>query len=223
MTCVNSSSSFQSFSEDRQQLIRPNKTRVEVLGMLLATVDPSFCPDGSRAWFTNLGGLVVWFLVPAGTMITFNSLALLVVCIHICRLARESRINSPPQNDHERKQRKKSKNLVVICAKLAMILGVSWLVQLFAGRWQQLIMLRRILGLVNSAQGGVIAVSMLVSSKARLTLANILPDCSRGFVARGSSSRPSTSRERSTSVASKTRTLMLLPRRNRPPTQTSGN
>lgn len=191
----------------------------------MAAVYPGFCPDGARAWFTNLGGLVVWFLVPAGTMITFNSLALLVVCIQICRLSREAQIHSSPQNEQERKRREKSKNLTGICTKLAIILGASWFVQLFAGWWPRLLVMRRILGLVNSAQGGVIALSMLASVKARRALANVLPKCCRGFVTLVSSTHQSTSRdkEKSTSTTSKTWTSVLLPRRNRPQTQSIGD
>ncbi|VDK33029.1 unnamed protein product [Taenia asiatica] len=207
------------------EVARFNITRVEVLHESLAAVYPGFCPDGVRAWFTNLGGLVIWFLVPAGTMITFNSLALLVVCIQICRLSREAQIHSSPQNEQERKRREKSKSLTGICAKLAIILGASWFVQFFAGWWSQLLVMRRILGLVNSAQGGVIALSMLASVKARRALTNTLPKCCRSFVTFVSSTHQSTSRdkEKSTSNNSKTWTSVLLPRRNRPQTQSNGD
>ncbi|EUB63673.1 hypothetical protein EGR_01296 [Echinococcus granulosus] len=202
-----------------------NITTAEVLGESLAAVYPGFCPDGARSWFTNLGGLIVWFLVPAGTMITFNSLALLVVCVQICHLSKEAQLHSSPQNEQERKRRKKSKNLAGICAKLAIILGASWFVQLFAGWWSQLFVMRRILGLVNSAQGGVIAVSMLASVKARRALANVLPECCRVLVGHNSSTQQSTSREKekSTSTTSKTSTSVLLPRRNRQQIQSIGD
>uniref|UniRef100_A0A915EYS9 G-protein coupled receptors family 2 profile 2 domain-containing protein n=1 Tax=Echinococcus canadensis TaxID=519352 RepID=A0A915EYS9_9CEST len=202
-----------------------NITTAEVLGESLAAVYPGFCPDGARSWFTNLGGLIVWLLVPAGTMITFNSLALLVVCVQICRLSKEAQLHSSPQNEQERKRRKKSKNLAGICAKLAIILGASWFVQLFAGWWSQLFVMRRILGLVNSAQGGVIAVSMLASVKARRALANVLPECCRVLVGHNSSTQQSTSREKekSTLTTSKTWTSVLLPRRNRQQIQSIGD
>ncbi|VDM25966.1 unnamed protein product [Hydatigera taeniaeformis] len=218
---VNRSSVPLSTTFDETKVASFNITRVEVLGESLAYIYPGFCPDGARSWFTNLGGLVMWFLVPAGTMITFNSLALLVVCIQICRLSREAQVHSTPQNEQERKRREKSKNLTRICTKLAIILGASWFAQLFAGWWTQLLVMRRILGLVNSAQGGVIALSMLASVKARRALANILPECCQGFVAPVSSTQKSTSRdkEKSTSATTRTWTSVLLPRRNRPHTQ----
>ncbi|KAM7541584.1 hypothetical protein Aperf_G00000029581 [Anoplocephala perfoliata] len=198
-----------------------NITRVKVLGSSLAITDPGFCPDSVRAWFTNLSGLTVWFLVPAATMITFNFVALVIVCVQICRLSRDTKLSSSPQNEEERKRRKKSKNLVGICGKLAIILGVSWFAQLFAGWWPHLLAMRRILALVNSAQGGVIAISMLASVKARRALANMLPESVGGLIAPVSTTTQSGSKERETSGTSKTWTSVLLPRRNRPSHKTS--
>lgn len=198
-----------------------NMTRVGIFGPSLAFTDPGFCPDSVHAWFTNLSGLLVWFLIPAGTMITFNFIALLIVCIQICRLSKDTQISTSPQNEQERKRRKKSKNLAGICAKLAIILGFSWFAQLFAGWWPNLLVMRRILALVNSAQGGVIAISMLASVKARRALANMLPESWRGFIAPVSTTAQSNSKERETSGTSKTWTSVLLPKRNRPPDKIS--
>ncbi|VDD80598.1 unnamed protein product [Mesocestoides corti] len=215
-----------SSSSDEANAPTSNVTHTDVLGSVLASTNPGFCPDGSRAWFTNLGGLITWFLVPAGTMISFNSFALLIVCIQICRLSKEARIHASPQNEQEKKRRKKSKSLAGICAKLAIILGVCWFVQFFAGWWPQLVKLRRAVGLVNSAQGGVIALSMLVSAKARRALASMLPKRCRGFVAPPDSTTQqsiSKDKERSSSTSTKTWTSVLLPKRNRSQTASFGN
>ncbi|VUZ45933.1 unnamed protein product [Hymenolepis diminuta] len=194
-----------------------NITRVEVLGSHLSIADPGFCPDSARAWFTNFSGLLVWFLVPAGTMIIFNFIALIVVCIQICRLSKESQIHSSPQNEQEKKRRKNSKNLAGICGKLAIILGVTWFVQFFAGWLPHLLVMRRILALVNCAQGGVIALSMLISVKARRALASMLPESWRGYFAPVSTTH---SKDRETSSTSKTWTSVLLPKRTRPQPKT---
>ncbi|KAM3177091.1 hypothetical protein ACTXT7_005193 [Hymenolepis weldensis] len=194
-----------------------NITRVEVLGSHLSIADPGFCPDSARAWFTNFSGLLVWFLVPAGTMIIFNFMALIVVCIQICRLSNETQIHSSPQNEQEKKRRKNSKSLAGICGKLAIILGVTWFVQFFAGWLPHLLVLRRMLALVNCAQGGVIALSMLISVKARRALASMLPESWRGYFAPVSTAH---SRDRETSSTSKTWTSVLLPKRTRPQPKT---
>lgn len=194
-----------------------NITRVEVLGSHLSIADPGFCPDSARAWFTNFSGLLVWFLVPAGTMIIFNFIALIVVCIQICRLSKETQIHSSPQNEQEKKRQKNSKNLAGICGKLAIILGVSWFVQFFAGWLPHLLVMRRMLALVNCAQGGVIALSMLISVKARRALASMLPESWRGYFAPVSTTH---SKDRETSSTSKTWTSVLLPKRTRPRSKT---
>ncbi|VDO09236.1 unnamed protein product [Rodentolepis nana] len=190
-----------------------NITRVEVLGSCLSIIDPGFCPDSARAWFTNFGGLCVWFLVPVGTVISFNIVAVIVVCIQICRLSKEAQIRCSPENEEEKKRREKRKNLVGICGKLAIILGVSWFVQMLAGWLPHSLIMRRILALVNCAQGGVIALSMLMSVKARRAIANMLPESFRGYIAPLSVSH---SKDRETSSSSKTWSSVLLPKRMRP-------
>nr|CDS35230.1 G protein coupled receptor 64 [Hymenolepis microstoma]CUU98266.1 G protein coupled receptor 64 [Hymenolepis microstoma] len=190
-----------------------NMTRVEVLGSSLSLADPGFCPDSARAWFTNFGGLCVWFLVPAGTVISFNAVALIVVCMQICRLSKETQLNSSPESEQEKKRREKGKNLTGICGKLAIILGVSWFVQMFAGWLPSSLIMRRMLALVNCAQGGVIALSMLLSVKARRAVANMLPDSCRRYIAPVYTTH---SKDRETSSTSKTWSSILLPKRVRP-------
>lgn len=155
-----------------------NISHKDILGPIVDQLNPGFCPyhNATHAWFTRHTGLIIWFLGPAGSMICFNTFALLIVCIQICRLKRDTQVPSSPM-DEEKNRKKQSKSLVGICAKLAIILGGSWFIQLFAGLWPELDMLRRVAGLVNSAQGGIIAVSMLASSKARRVMFKWLPAC----------------------------------------------
>ncbi|VDO04618.1 unnamed protein product [Rodentolepis nana] len=200
-------------SKAMQSGVFENITRIEVLGSCLSIVDPGFCPDSARAWFTNFGGLCVWFLVPVGTVISFNVVTLIVVCIQICRLSKEAQIRCSPENEEEKKRREKRKNLVGICGKLAIILGVSWFVQMLAGWLPHSLIMRRILALVNCAQGGVIALSMLMSVKSRRAIANMLPESCRGFIAPISASRL---KDRESSSSSKTWSSVLLPKRVRP-------
>ncbi|KAL5112256.1 hypothetical protein TcWFU_006046 [Taenia crassiceps] len=148
------------------------------LGSTLYRLYPGFCPinDPNYAWFKGHHiGLLAWFLIPAGVTICFNLFALIVVCIQICRLKRETGLsagNASPQLDAHMKP---SKSVVAVCTKLAVILGASWFIQLLAGLCPQMEVLRQLAGLVNSAQGGIIAVSMLASSKARRVMAQRLP------------------------------------------------
>ncbi|VDD80597.1 unnamed protein product [Mesocestoides corti] len=167
-----------------------NISQENELGRALHSLNPGFCPvhDPRRAWFTGHQiAFVVWFLGPAGSTICFNLFALLIVCIQICRLKRETQLSS---NSAISKCKKQSKSLIAVCAKLSIILGASWFLQLFAGLWPQLDMLRRVAGLVNCSQGGIIAVSMLASTKARRVIAQWLPSrCRDAFGVRDSSSQ----------------------------------
>ncbi|VDM18570.1 unnamed protein product [Hydatigera taeniaeformis] len=148
------------------------------LGSVLHRLNPGFCPanDPNYAWFKgHYVGLLVWFLIPAGITICFNLFALIIVCIQICRLKREARLSpgtASPQFDGHMKP---SKSIIAVCTKLAVILGASWFIQLLAGICPHLQVLRQLAGLANSAQGGIIAVSMLASSKARRVMAQRLP------------------------------------------------
>lgn len=190
------------------------KNRKEVLGSCLFNIEPGFCISLSRPWFSSSSGLIIWFILPAGTMITFNFIALLIVCVQICRLSKDAHFNASPQNDQEKKRREKSKNLAGICCKLAIILGFSWFMQMFAGMFPNSKYLVHILALVNAAQGGVIAITMLVSVKARRALASMLPESCRGYIAPVSTTQ---SKDRdTTSSNSRTWTSVLLPRRSRP-------
>ncbi|VDK78934.1 unnamed protein product [Dibothriocephalus latus] len=145
-----------------------------LLGPVLARLNPGFCPypDWKRAWFAKLMGLIIWFLAPAASLISFNLLVVIIVCFQLYRMSRSHRIRESPENTHLQKQKK---NLFGICIKLSVILGASWFIQFFAGWWPQLEILRRIGGLMNSAQGGIIALCMLLSTKARRVLIQHLP------------------------------------------------
>lgn len=148
-----------------------NISQETALGSTLHRLNPGFCPyyDPRHAWFTgHQTALTLWFLAPAGSMICFNLLALFIVCVQICRLKKETQVNKDSKKNH-------SKSLIGVCCKLAIILGASWFLQLFAGLWPELVMLRRVAGLMNSSQGGVIAISMLAGSKARRVMARHLP------------------------------------------------
>ncbi|VDK33028.1 unnamed protein product [Taenia asiatica] len=148
------------------------------LGSTLHRLNPGFCPanDPNYAWFKGHHlGLLVWFLIPAGVTICFNLFALIIVCIQICRLKRETGLSPSTASPQPDAHMKPSKSIVAVCIKLAVILGASWFIQLLAGLCPQMEVLRQLAGLVNSAQGGIIAVSMLASSKARRVMAQKLP------------------------------------------------
>ncbi|KAL5971627.1 Adhesion G-protein coupled receptor G4 [Taenia solium] len=148
------------------------------LGPTLHRLNPGFCPanDPNYAWFKGHHlGLLVWFLIPAGVTICFNLFALIIVCIQICRLKRETGLSPSAASPQPDAHLKPSKSIVAVCMKLAVILGASWFIQLLAGLCPQMEVLRQLAGLVNSAQGGIIAVSMLASSKARRVMAQKLP------------------------------------------------
>ncbi|VDL92438.1 unnamed protein product [Schistocephalus solidus] len=145
-----------------------------ILGTMLARLNPGFCPypDWKRAWFSKLIGLIIWFLVPAASLISFNLLVVIIVCFQLYRLSRNHRLHAASENNQLQKQKK---SLVWVCIKLSVILGASWFIQFFAGWWSHLEVLRRIAGLMNSAQGGIIALCMLLSTKARRVLFKHLP------------------------------------------------
>ncbi|CDS40636.1 GPCR family 2 [Echinococcus multilocularis] len=148
------------------------------LGPALYRLNPGFCPvnNPNYAWFKGHHvGLLVWFLIPSGVTIFFNLFALIIVCIQICRLKRETGLSPSAGSPQIDAHTKPSKSIVAVCTKLAVILGASWSIQLLAGLSPQLELLRQLAGLVNSAQGGIIAVSMLASSKARRVMAQRLP------------------------------------------------
>ncbi|KAM7539802.1 hypothetical protein Aperf_G00000029608 [Anoplocephala perfoliata] len=144
------------------------------LGSSLYRVYPRFCPltNPNYAWFSgDYHALMTWFLLPAGTMICFNLLALIIVCIQIYRLKRETGLSPSTVGPQQRP----SNSLIAVCSKLAVILGASWFIQLLAGLCPHLVIIRKVAGLMNSAQGGIIALSMLTGSKARRVMARRLP------------------------------------------------
>lgn len=148
------------------------------LGSTLYRLNPGFCPvnDPNYAWFKGHHlGILAWFLIPSGVIISFNLFALIIVCIQICRLKRETGLSPSTASPHIDTHMKPSKSIVAVCTKLTVILGASWFIQLLAGLCPQMEVLRQLAGLVNSAQGGIIAVSMLASSKARRVMAQRLP------------------------------------------------
>nr|CUU98048.1 hypothetical transcript [Hymenolepis microstoma] len=177
------------------------------LGSFLYRVNPNFCPVNrpNYAWFSgHYTALLIWFLVPAGIMICFNILSLIVVCIQICRLKSETGLSTSASSPLHDSQKKSSKSLFAICAKLAVILGASWFIQFLAALCPHLLLLQKIAGLMTSSQGGVIAISMLAGSKARRVMARWLPK--RWQEALGISESTSRSaQEMTTSARSKSR------------------
>ncbi|BHF60103.1 hypothetical protein SprV_0100306400 [Sparganum proliferum] len=51
-----------------------------IIGPVLAKLNPGFCPfpDWKRAWFSKLVGLIIWFLMPAASIISFNLLVVII-------------------------------------------------------------------------------------------------------------------------------------------------
>lgn len=159
-------------------IIWSQSTEEAELGSSLYWINPRFCPvtNPNHAWFSgDYVALIAWCLVPSGIMICFNLLALIVVCIQICRLKKETGLSPTAVGPHQDIRKRPSKSLIAVCAKLAIILGASWFIQLLTGLCPHLVMIRKIFGLMNSAQGGIIALSMLAGSKARRVMAQWLP------------------------------------------------
>ncbi|KAM7539804.1 hypothetical protein Aperf_G00000029602 [Anoplocephala perfoliata] len=187
------------------------------LGSSLYRVYPRFCPltNPNYAWFSgDYHALMTWFLLPAGTMICFNLLALIIVCIQIYRLKRETGLSPSTVGPQQRP----SNSLIAVCSKLAVILGASWFIQLLAGLCPHLVIIRKVAGLMNSAQGGIIALSMLTGSKARRVMARRLPKRwqeALGFSEVASTSKQevitkSTSRSRITGQTNSSQTTSLI-------------
>ncbi|VDL59979.1 unnamed protein product [Hymenolepis diminuta] len=148
------------------------------LGSSLYRVNPNFCPVNkpNYAWFRgHYTALLIWFLVPSGVMICFNVLTLIVVCIQICRLKKETELSHDVVSSLHDSQKNVSKSLVAVCGKLAAILGASWFIQILASLCPHLLLVQKIAGLMTSAQGGAVAISMLAGSKARKVMARWLP------------------------------------------------
>ncbi|KAL7062741.1 hypothetical protein AAHC03_021 [Spirometra sp. Aus1] len=197
-------------------------TETPVPASILGHLYPGFCPPqhANLAWFTTKLGILIWFLGPAALMICFNSLALLIVCVQICRLSRDSpsvrRQGRPGETyssltrDEAAKRRKNSRSLAAICGKLVVILGGSWFLQLLASWWPQLDLLRRIAGLVNCAQGGVVALSMLLSTKARRAMMQGLSTCCGGDAGGATRSTDYSSRATNAPAATTTATSVRL-------------
>lgn len=154
------------------------------LGFTLYHLNPGFCPphNSNYAWFSGqYAALLTWFLVPAGSIICFNFIALIIVCIQICQLKRETGLSPSSIGLRRNAHVGSSKSLLWVCTKLTIILGAGWFIQLITGLWPELDILRRVAGLVNSSQGGIVAISMLAGSKARRAIARQLSTrCCRG-------------------------------------------
>ncbi|KAM3177092.1 hypothetical protein ACTXT7_005194 [Hymenolepis weldensis] len=148
------------------------------LGSSLYRVNPNFCPVNkpNYAWFRgHYIALLIWFLVPSGIMICFNILTLIVVCIQICRLKKETELSHEVVSSLHDSRKNVSKSLVAVCGKLAVILGASWFIQILASLCPHLLLVQKIAGLMTSAQGGAVAISMLAGSKARRVMLRWLP------------------------------------------------
>ncbi|VDO05601.1 unnamed protein product [Rodentolepis nana] len=177
------------------------------LGTFLYRVNPNCCPVNkpNYAWFSgHYTALLIWFLVPAGIMICFNILSLIIVCIQIYRLKRETGLSTSSSSPLRDSHKKSSKSLFAICAKLSVILGASWFIQFLAALCPHLFLLQKIAGLMTNSQGGVIAISMLAGTKARRAMARWLPKRWQEALGISESTSRST-QEMTTSARSKSR------------------